>query len=74
MLFDEMKQKEEKENRKKWLQKGGFNCIVGTATSKKTPTRPIFMNLVPFKDSPLNYNFRDVNKDKWVGGKNFSRY
>jgi hypothetical protein len=69
-----MKSKDDKEKRKKWLQKNGFNCIVGTATSKKAPVRPIYMNLVPFKDSPLNYNFREINKGKWVSGKNFSSF
>jgi hypothetical protein len=70
--IEELKKKDDKEKRKKWLQKNGFNSIIGTATSKKIPLRPIYMNLVPFKESPLNYNFRDVNRNKWICEKNFS--
>jgi hypothetical protein len=72
--IEELKQFEDKEKQKKWIQKKGFNCVVGKATSKKVPLRPIYMNLVPFKDSPLNYNFRETDKSKWVANKNFSSF
>ena len=68
---DEIKKQDEKKSKEKWVTKTNFKNYVGVASSKKLKSLPIMMNLVPFKNSPLNYCFREIDKSKWVGNKTF---
>jgi hypothetical protein len=54
-----------KQNKKGWISKD-FNKYSG----KKYEIIPNYVNLDEFKDSPLNHQFRDINKKKWVA-RNF---
>lgn len=65
-----MRRQEEKENNKKWIVKGGFYNSIGKAASKKPQYIPNYVNLCP-SDPPVNYQFRELKKDKWVGEKSF---
>jgi hypothetical protein len=66
-----MRKDEEKKSKEKWVTKTNFKNYIGISTSRKMDHLPNVMNLVPFKDSPLNYCFRVVNKNRWVGNKTF---
>lgn len=51
-----------KENKQKWLSKDFVKY-----SNNKYQYIPNYVNLDEFKDSPLNYQFRQVNKKRWVG-------
>lgn len=69
MTFEEMKKKEEKENKKKWISKQGFANSVNRSLSKSLLI-PNYVNLTP-SESPLNHHFRDIKKSKWINEKGF---
>jgi hypothetical protein len=67
--YEDMVHEQEKEKRKKWIIKDGFNNVVGKATSKKVPLRNYVMNLDHYDKSPtLHYKYRMENKSKWITG------
>jgi hypothetical protein len=61
--------KEEKENKKRWVEKHGFINNVWKLSNQHKYI-PNYVNLTP-SQPPVNYNFREIHKDKWVGNKNF---
>jgi len=59
-----------KENKKKWLMKNGFSCIVGKASMNRNKYIPNYVTATP-SEPPCNYKFREVSKEKWLMHKNF---
>jgi hypothetical protein len=69
MTYEEMRKKEEREMRKKWISKNGFLNSVGKLSSKPGFI-PNYVNITP-SEPPVNFNFRDIKKNKWMDNKNF---
>lgn len=66
----EIENSERKKNKLKWINDKGFNSFIGVSTSEKNN---IFNNYV-FKtpsEPPVNYEFKSVNKKKWVSKSTF---
>lgn len=57
-------------NKRKWISKGGFNNFVGKATSNKQYVIKNYVQQTPSKP-PVLYNFRDIEKKKWMSQKGF---
>jgi hypothetical protein len=66
----EKKNKVIQENRKKWLHEKGFNCYIGKATISKPKLIPNYVGQTP-SQVPVLHKFREVNRKRWVGSKNF---
>ncbi len=62
---------DEKENRKRWIAKSDFLKFVGKATVSRPRYISNYVNLTP-SESPLNYNFRRIYKEKWIAPTNFA--
>lgn len=62
MSEEDKRKVEYKENKQKWISKDFVKI-----SSNKYQYIPNYVNLDEFRDSPLNYQFRQVNKKKWVG-------
>jgi hypothetical protein len=69
MTYEELRMKEEKENRKKWISKNGFHNSVNKYSCKQNFIKN-YVNLTP-SDPPSDYNFRQNLKNKWISGKGF---
>jgi hypothetical protein len=64
----QMQRNEFKKNKERWVVKNDFNKFAGKAT------KPVFIknyiNLIP-SEPPINYQFRSVDKKRWVAPTNF---
>jgi hypothetical protein len=56
------------DDKKKWINQKGFKKYFGNAKSYFIPT---YVVRTP-GEIPLLHKFRTVEKNRWVGGKNFS--
>ena len=67
----QMRINDEKKNKSLWLNKNGFNQFAAKATGIKI--RNYINNYVSKSPSefPLQYKFREENKEKWIIKKNF---
>lgn len=70
MSYEDMRRKESLEDKKKWFVKSGFISTVGKSAVKKPAYIPNYVNLSP-SEPPLNYQFREIKKTKWVGQRGF---
>ena len=71
-IDEETKRKNEfKENKKKWVQKSDFNRYVGKATINKAFMIENYVGKTP-SEPPVVYQFRKINKEKWVAPTNFN--
>lgn len=61
-----------KESGKKNISKNKFRLYFGKATSNKAEMIKNYVNLTPCTENAINHKFREVNKNKWIGKKNFS--
>lgn len=59
-----------KENKKKWVINNDFSKYIGKATINRQAYIPNYVNLTP-SEPPVNYQFRQIYKDKWLAKKNF---
>ena len=59
-------------DKKKWMDKKGFIVSIGNYKMGGAESNFIqnYVSATP-SDSPLNHNFREVNKNKWVNKKGF---
>ena len=62
-----------KEGKKKWMSKNGFNSCVGKATTNRSFVIKNYVQMTPSKP-PVLYNFRSVEKNKWMSKEGFSLY
>lgn len=69
MTYEEMRAKEERENRKKWINKQGFINSVNKL-SYKPHLIPNYVRITP-SNPPVNYEFRQVKRDNWIDNKGF---
>ena len=60
-----------KESGKKNISKNKFQLYFGKATSNKAEMIKNYVNLTPCTENAINHKFREVNKNKWIGKKNF---
>jgi len=65
---DDVRKKEYVRNKEKWIGKTDFVKYGG---QNKVKLIPNFVNLDNFTNSPLNYKFREIKKDKWIAHNNF---
>ncbi len=66
---DEQRKFEEKENKKKFINKKGFFVSVGKYSMKPNYIQN-YVQMTP-SESPLNFKFRIENKNKWLTKKGF---
>ncbi len=59
-----------------WIVKKNFNVFIGKASSIRNSRRNEIKNYVMRTPSlpPSLYNFREINKNKWIGKSNFVLY
>ena len=67
---DEKYFREKYMDKKNWLDKNGFYVSVGNYKMGGNNYISNYVSLTP-SESPLNYNFREVNKNKWMNKKGF---
>jgi hypothetical protein len=67
---DEKMKIEFHENKKKWVAKKDFSKYVGKATISKPTFIENYVNKTP-SEPPVNYQFREVRKEKWIAPTNF---
>ena len=67
---------EKLKNQKMWIVKKNFNVFIGKASSIRNSRRNEIKNYVMRTPSlpPSLYNFREINKNKWIGKSNFVVY
>ena len=66
----EERAKKLRQDKKDWVAKHDFKRFVGKATLNKRYVVPNYVNLTP-SESPLDYKFRQDNKNNWVAKSNF---
>jgi hypothetical protein len=69
MSYEEMRLLEDRNNRKKWINKSGFFTSIGKSAVGPNII-PNYVNATP-SESPLVHKFRNIEKDKWVSNKGF---
>ena len=62
-----------KENRKKWICPSNFNAYVGKATTNKSYIIKNYVRQTP-SEPPVLYNFRSVQKKKWMNEQGFKLF
>lgn len=62
-----------KENRKKWICPSNFNVYVGKATTNKSHIIKNYVGQTP-SQPPVLYNFRTVQKKKWMNEQGFKLF
>ena len=67
---------EKKQNEKKWIDKKNFNIFVGKASSLRNSFQNEIKNYVVRTPSlpPIQYQFRKIQKTKWIDTKDFRLY
>ncbi len=58
-------------NKEKWLVKKGFDSNFGRLDVEKKSIIPNYVFRSPPKIPLHNYQFREVNKDRWINKKEF---
>ena len=69
ITYEEMRRKQEREDRKKWVDPFGFISSVNKY-SKEDHFIPNYVSLSP-SNPPINYSFRDIKKIKWISEQGF---
>jgi hypothetical protein len=59
-------------NKEKWLYKRGFDHNFAKLDIEKKTVIPNYVFRSPPKVPVQNYQFREVNKDKWINKKEFA--
>ena len=72
MTEDEKYIKKQQESKKNNISKKQFRLYFGKATSNRERMIKNYVVLTPTTETALTHKFREENKAKWVGKKNFS--
>ena len=57
-------------DKKNWINNDGFIVSVGKYKMKDNKFIPNYVRATP-SESPLNYKYRDIDKNKWINKSGF---